>query len=407
MEQQDSGILALYIFVSPFVTFILIVTVMGWLKKKRAYPKPIQAQINASKISPRRYPGRKLQEWITVGDYDILVHKLIEQIIITDSKNERIIYAEVEYRNQSGKDSLSCRRNQWRLYEEDGYNYESESQVTAPNLYTDKKYFGGDRFINPGMNARGWFAFRVPEQAKIITLQFITAFIGTKSTDISVENTINVEMTGRLIQSDLPSIERETKSSSLDERAVNPIREMSRIAVDILSLPARGFKESFRSIKWPQTLIYDSEWCRIRLDWDGWDYMVGNSIQIQYGRLHAPDDEAIMVWNDEICHCWHRLNYALHFLDGSSPAQAAEMRNSTPITKPFYLDEIRERFDRRQPEWLAQMHLTIWQHYDKRLFELFDLRQPELWRKYRDFLKNVYDIEGRIPYIDPPLDIIT
>jgi hypothetical protein len=59
---------------------------------------------------------------------------------------------------------------------------------------------------------------------------------------------------------------------------------------------------------------------------------------------------------------------------------------------------------RRQPEWLAQMHATIWRHYGKRFFELFDLRQPDLWGKYRQFLKEVYDIKGRSPRIKPPLD---
>jgi hypothetical protein len=50
------------------------------------------------------------------------------------------------------------------------------------------------------------------------------------------------------------------------------------------------------------------------------------------------------------------------------------------------------------------MHKAIWQYYGKRLFELFDLRQPDLWQEYREFLKEVYDIKGRNPAIKPPMD---
>ena len=111
-----------------------------------------------------------------------------------------------------------------------------------------------------------------------------------------------------------------------------------------------------------------------------------------------------MSWNGEECHCWHDFDYALHFLDGLTPADAAKLGYSHPITDVFYEEEFRKKYSRRQPEWLAQMHLAIWQYYRVRFFELFDLRQPDLWQQYRHFLKEVYDLEGRIPAIRPPLD---
>ena len=40
------------------------------------------------------------------------------------------------------------------------------------------------------MNACGWLAFRVLEEAKITVLQFMTAFVGTKTADIDVEHVI-------------------------------------------------------------------------------------------------------------------------------------------------------------------------------------------------------------------------
>ena len=193
--------------------------------------------------------------------------------------------------------------------------------------------------------------------------------------------------------------------STVDERKIDPIEEMTRIAQDFLNLASRGFKESYRSVK-PGKLIYGSDLCRISFIWGGWDSSNGNSMHIRYGRLHAPNEEATMIWNDEECHCWHRVEHALHFLDKRIPAEAARLNYSHPLTSPFYEEKFQQKFNRRQPEWLAQMHATIWQHYGKRFFELFDLRRPDLWEEYRQFLKDVYDIKGRSPRIKPPLDIV-
>jgi hypothetical protein len=191
--------------------------------------------------------------------------------------------------------------------------------------------------------------------------------------------------------------------NKFDERKIDPIEEMSRIAKTFLDLDLWGLKESYRSAK-SGSLILDSEWCRVNLVWGGWDYG-GNSINIYYGRLHAPNtEEATMMWNGEECRCWHDFDFALHFLDGQVPADAAKLDHSHRITDPFYEEEFRQKFSHRQPEWLAQMHITIWQHYRKRFFELFDLRRPDLWGKYRQFLKEIYDIKGRHPFIKPPLD---
>lgn len=180
----------------------------------------------------------------------------------------------------------------------------------------------------------------------------------------------------------------------IDERNIDPIEEMTRIADDFLNLTGRGFKISFRSEK-PGKLIYDSEWCRISLIWGGWDQAVGNSMYIRYGRLHAPNEKNTMLWQGEECRCWHELDYILHFLDKRTPAEAAALDVSHPITDAFYKTEIKQKNQRRQPEWIAEMQKTIWDKYGQQLFDLFDLRQPELWQRYRQFLKDIYDITGR------------
>lgn len=191
--------------------------------------------------------------------------------------------------------------------------------------------------------------------------------------------------------------------SEVDERNVDPVTKIEKVALDVLGLMSRGFKESYRNTKFGK-IIYDSEWCRISLIWGGWDPLEGNSINIRYGRLHAQNEKLTIIWNGEDCRCWHRVEYPLHFLDGRNPIQAAELGYSHPIIDQFYEEEFRQKYRRRQPEWLAQIHLTIWQHYGNRFFDLFDLRQPDLWQRYRQFLKEVYDIEGRIPEIKPSLD---
>lgn len=190
--------------------------------------------------------------------------------------------------------------------------------------------------------------------------------------------------------------------NSDDERNVDPVDEMTRIVQDLLALPSKGFSESYRSSQ-QGILIYDSERCRIKLIWVGWEYGSGNTMHIVYGRLHALNDDTTMLWDREKCYCWHDLDYILHFLDGRTPVEAAGLNYSHALTNPFYKKELRQRY-KNQPEWMAHIHLAIWEQYGQSLFDLFDLRQPELWQQYRQFLQDVYDIIGRIPEITPSLD---
>ena len=194
MDKELSAILTLCSFASP-VFALIVILVFKWLKVTRPARKRLQAQIASYKISQGQFAGRSVREWISVGDYQIFVHRITEQTFTANDKKQRVVYAEVEYSNRSGKENLSCRRNQWLLYDQNGYTYQAQHETVAPQLYRDKAYFGGDRFLNPGMNARGWFAFQVPDDAKIIVLQFLTAFIGTKTADIRVENEIELERT--------------------------------------------------------------------------------------------------------------------------------------------------------------------------------------------------------------------
>jgi hypothetical protein len=194
---------------------------------------------------------------------------------------------------------------------------------------------------------------------------------------------------------------------SENESVEDPCEYMSLLAQELLPLSKWGFKESYRSNR-TKDLIYDSEWCRVSFGWLGWDYMGGNSISINYGRLHASNDKGVILWNGEECHCWHREELALHFLDSNTPEYSAKRMYSHTIKEKFRQSELGQSLTakRSQPEWLIRTHNAIWEQYAPRLFELFDLRRPSLWVQYRKFLKEVYDIKGRNPDIKPSEDNI-
>lgn len=145
---------------------------------------------NLFRSSPKSH---NVREWIHVGDYEICVHKVTEQGYLFKAGPKRFIYVEVEYRNQTEVENMSCRRNQWHLFSQDGYSFEAISEIGGAIYYKDKPYFGGDRIINPGRNVRGWFAFEVPYEKKLQYIQFMTAFLGTKTADIDLENEIEIE----------------------------------------------------------------------------------------------------------------------------------------------------------------------------------------------------------------------
>ena len=191
--------------------------------------------------------------------------------------------------------------------------------------------------------------------------------------------------------------------TSFDESNKNALQEIYNLVSKYSKLKVLGFRESYYSTE-STKLIYDSEWCRVNIVWGGWDSLGGNSIHIYYGRLHAPNEAAIMLWEGEDCHAWHDFTPALYFLDGLTPASAVALKSSHQLIDRYYEEEVLKEYHQRQPEWLMKMHVDVWDYYGVRLFELFDLRRPEIWMQYRLFLKEYYDIKGRRKSIVPSLD---
>lgn len=198
-------------------------------------------------------------------------------------------------------------------------------------------------------------------------------------------------------------------NSTDNEQYQGQCQEMVQLATAFLPLEFWNFHLSARIPQTYSIVIYDSDWCRVKFMWHGKELYVGNTIGIYYGRLHALNDNTIMIWNNEVCHCWHRIENALRFLDGMSPREAVEDSNRRPrIMEQFQQSELGKSLTgvRRQPEWLMRMHAAVWKHYGQPLFELFDLRRPDLWEQYTLFISEFYEIKGLIPDITPAEDKI-
>jgi hypothetical protein len=187
--------------------------------------------------------------------------------------------------------------------------------------------------------------------------------------------------------------------------------EIAHLAQTYLDLEIWGFKENARLTELSNTqgpaVIYDSQWCRLRIEFAEWapPYQTTTyAIHIYYGRLHASNERSTMVWNGEECWCWHSGSKELHFLDDQTPEYTAKDTHSHELFRKYR--EIAQSKDPHHEliKWEMMKHAYVWEHYAPRLFELFDLRRPDLWEQYRKFLKEVYDIKGRRPNIKPPLD---
>ena len=134
------------------------------------------------------------------------------------------------------------------------------------------------------------------------------------------------------------------------------------------------------------TVIYNSEFCRVKFTLRGSDYGPLYASFIHYGRLHAPDNEPYMIWKGEKCPCWHfdsnTLKLTLPFLEGLSPQKIA-MENAE-----FW--QSRENSLGAYPadriEYPLILHSKIWERYGEKLFSVFDLRQSALWEEYSIFI---------------------
>jgi|GEM_PF-1414852 len=110
-----------------------------------------------------------LQQWLRVGEYEVCLHRISVETV----NKEQVLYIDVAYRNQSAT-ALTCRHDQWIVFDSEGYTYEPVKDFDYRELYdgNGKRYVGMSRLITPGMRLRGWLAFLVPASTTIEYLQF-------------------------------------------------------------------------------------------------------------------------------------------------------------------------------------------------------------------------------------------
>lgn len=120
-------------------------------------------------IEPQVTYTNNIRQWLRVAGYEVFLHSIsVEKI-----KKEPVLYIDVAYHNRSAA-ALTCRHDQWIVFDTEGYTYEPVKDFNAPELYdgNNKRYIGMSRVITPNMRLRGWLAFAVPASATIEYLQF-------------------------------------------------------------------------------------------------------------------------------------------------------------------------------------------------------------------------------------------
>ena len=160
-----------------------------------------------------------------------------------------------------------------------------------------------------------------------------------------------------------------------------------------LPLAKWGFSLSYVGLD-SNKVIFDSEWSRFKVSLYGGRYPMPSEeeLSIDYGRLHAPDTYPYMEWNGEQCYCWHRSPEIFFFLEGYSPKDIVDKSwDFVPAIKQYWsFGEGANLRISHHSEFVLKLEALIWERYGQRLFELFDLRHPELWEQYRKFLKEFY-----------------
>lgn len=164
---------------------------------------------------------------------------------------------------------------------------------------------------------------------------------------------------------------------------------------DVMETKSWGFKLSYSDLReyhsglFMRKMIYDSEWCRVQFE----VYQRRNippdmyESYIWYGRLHAPNEDYFMIWQGEKCRCWHSVGSThLFFLEGISPDEVIK-NPKLPIFEAINSD-IHELLNFPAIFYESQK----WKYYGTRLFELFDLRRPDLWNQYSKYLEEYYKL---------------
>jgi hypothetical protein len=176
---------------------------------------------------------------------------------------------------------------------------------------------------------------------------------------------------------------------------------LMKLIEDNLDLDRWKFRLSYKNfLKSSSSIaIYDSELCRLSFMFSRGRLPEYDELSIEYGRLHASNENPFIELNGADCRCWHHTAGLLRFLDGLSPSEAVHQSKTQKrlpaIIQNFGNSETGKKLlNEYPPKYAIVLQSKIWEHYGQDFFDLFDLRQTELWERYRRFLKDYYELTG-------------
>jgi hypothetical protein len=172
--------------------------------------------------------------------------------------------------------------------------------------------------------------------------------------------------------------------------------ELIQTAENYQPLKDWGFTLSTKQEGDPESwLVYTSQWCKMKIHYrrDFHQRIPEDSVDIYYGRIHALNDSLIMEQNGQRYHCWLSSvdqNLLFKYLDGHSPVEAMQY---TP--RPQWLKDYSSKTQETNKAGESKLVYmkAFWDHYGLRFFELLDIRRPDLWDGYINFLKGYAELE--------------
>lgn len=219
-------------------------------------------------------------------------------------------------------------------------------------------------------------------------------------------------LVGRVLnQNDATRAAQQYIEKNLSKRQVqtNKFQECLGILARHINFEDWGFRQGYiQPDKYP-TIIYDSEWCRVKFVFDGSGDQHDHRtyLRVYYGRLHAPSNNSFMLVNKEEHWCWHNDDLVLNFIDGLSPEEAIQEKYNPRAVAQYKESDLATTLYNLSPaEWTAGMAAQIWKEYGQRLFEVFDLRRPDLWDRYKIFVNEMYAIEQPDSHVFAPYNKI-
>lgn len=123
-------------------------------------------------------------EDIKLGDYVISINNVENPYVEKNQyskpgEGNKFIAVEVSYQNNTSDKTISYNPFDWKLFDGEGYNYESSWTASKkPDLSS------GD--INPGSKVRGWITFEVPIKSENFKIKFTPGFWDNANVEIKL-----------------------------------------------------------------------------------------------------------------------------------------------------------------------------------------------------------------------------